>query len=136
MVTVTRQLPAFTPFTAVPSTLQYFALADATFTVTFDPDRTDTPALFRIDVPVSVLPVLTDGAVAVPVVFVAVAVATVDGAVVATELSGEVPCVAIVVPGSELDGATELLDDELLDELDDDAAALVLVAAALVTATE
>ena len=134
MVTVTLQVPAFTPFTAVPRTRQYFALDAATFTVTRAPDTTVTWAPFRIDVPVSVLPTFTlgEGGIA-------------GATVCAGATAGDVVCAATVVAGSELLGTEELLE-ELLDELDDELLddelleelldELVVVAAALVTANE
>ena len=134
MVTVTLQVPAFTPFTAVPRTRQYFALEAATFTVTRAPDTTVTWAPFRIDVPVSVLPTFTLGEEDA-------AGATVCDVVAGGDVAGDVVCAAMVVAGSELPGTEELLE-ELLDELDDELLLeelldeLVVVAAALVTANE
>lgn len=134
IVTVTLQLPAFTPFTAVPSTRQYFALDVATLTVTLAPDTTVTCAPFRIDVPVRVFPTFTLGEDGVD------EVAAVCGVVAGGDVTGDVVCAATVVAGSELLGTDELLE-ELLEELDDELLEEELdeelvVAAARVTAME
>lgn len=134
IVTVTLHTPAFTPFTAVPSTRQYFALDVATLTVTLAPDTTVTCTLLRIAEPVSVFPTFTLGETVVE------EGATVWDVVAGAVVAGEVVCAAPVVAGSETLGTDELLE-ELLEELDDELLedeldAELDVAAARVTATE
>jgi hypothetical protein len=86
-VTVTLQVPAFTPFRLVPDTLQYFADEAATFNDTFDVFATVNLAKAAIDFAVAVLlartvrvvedtVVIATGIVAVGTVTVTVGVGT------------------------------------------------------------